>query len=267
MSFREVSLLRKVGKYTAAYRLAKQELEEDLNHTTAMSLFWAVRDLGLKYFLPQERYGKVFYCVQLMRLLLSEMRDEDGVAAYACDYLRRQILPHSEAVNSALELSKKDAQGAYRNITHLVGWKAEQLEEPLHDSFALILYRRLKADIHILTSWQTRMLLYDYLHLRNKRPSAVHSAVLSLAARYAVNHEDFNFTMFLKMWGINNLRREDLEDRLLGLHAVASVISHVEEALSIRHDSKVMSDIIREISLPGELRARLMACRVFRDYA
>ena len=54
MSIREVTNLRRKGKLKEAYDMARRELNEDPNEWTRMSMFWVLRDLAIKTYVPAQ---------------------------------------------------------------------------------------------------------------------------------------------------------------------------------------------------------------------
>lgn len=63
-------------------------------------------------------------------------------------------------------------------------------------------------------SLDCRKLLAEYFKLDTGKPSRLHSAILSCAAKMATAFPDFHFVPFLEMWGIENLRPEDSETKV-----------------------------------------------------
>ena len=57
---------------------------------------------------------------------------------------------------------------------------------------------------------KVRTLLAEYMRLKNKRPSQLHSMFLRFADKI-MDKEDFNFVAFLRLWDLKNLRTEDFE--------------------------------------------------------
>lgn len=59
-----------------------------------------------------------------------------------------------------------------------------------------------------------RRLLAEYFRLDCRRPSRLHSAILSCAVKMAGAFPDFHFVPFLELWGMEHLRQEDSEARV-----------------------------------------------------
>jgi len=64
-----------------------------------------------------------------------------------------------------------------------------------------------------LTALDARRLLAEYIKLDCRKPSRLHSAILSCAVKMAVVFSDFHFVPFLNIWGLQHLRKEDAEAR------------------------------------------------------
>ena len=61
-----------------------------------------------------------------------------------------------------------------------------------------------------VSSVEMRQLLAQYLKLADiEKPSLLHSLVLFQVVKYYSNFADFNFTAFFRLWGPENLRKED----------------------------------------------------------
>lgn len=73
--------------------------------------------------------------------------------------------------------------------------------------------RALLQNISEIDSVTARQLLVDCIKLPMERPSKFHSALLAAALKVAMAYPEFHFAMFLKMWGVENLRPEDKEQQ------------------------------------------------------
>lgn len=193
MSVKDVTILRKEGKIKEAYDLARGELAEDPNDWTRMSLFWVLRDLAIKQFLPDNKINETRRCLEQMERFLPNMVDNNGAGEIACQYLRKLLLPNANEIKHFLDLSKNQPDDAYRESVELWGRNAGQLCDGLHEDFGWIVYRYMRANNNQLTSFQIRCLLRDYMQLKNKRPSLLHSMVLNYALNFSKDHTDFSF--------------------------------------------------------------------------
>lgn len=231
MAVKDVTILRKSGKLIEAYKLAKQELSEDPNQWTRMSMFWVLRDLAQSVFIPKHDVQKARACLSQMHSLLPLMVDDSGAGEKALKNLLKQLQPNADLIKSASELSKSDPTTAYNNVVSAIGSKGESIDKSLHEDFGWIIYRYIKADGDKLKSTKVRGLLRDYILLSNDRPSMLHSMILNYALNYSKSHLDFSLYNFLKMWGIENLRSEDFNDGWVDGHNIPSLVSRICKAL------------------------------------
>ena len=239
MSVKEVTQLRKAGKLKEALMLAKQDLDEERNAWTAMSMFWVLRDMAINLFIPNNQLSKAQKCLGDMRLLLPEMIDENGIGEKALIYLSRQLQPNAALLQNAAKLSKTDPTAAYLQVIEVLGNAADQqLDKSQHEEWGWIIYRYLKANMEILESVHIRRLLYNYIQLSNERPSMLHSAILNFAMNFSKTHSDFVFFKFLMMWGINNLRTADFSDTQTDDFSIPSLISRICKTL-VEHPAKL----------------------------
>ena len=244
MSIRDVTNLRKAGNLKEAYDMACRELNEEPNEWTRMSLFWVLRDIAMKKYVPTQNIEKARVCLNQMKELLPNMLDDNGAGEKAYQNLHRLILPNANKVMSALDLSKNDPNEAYKNITTLFGTDARQLESEFHEDFGWIIYRYMKANTNRLTSVQTRCLLRDYMQLKNERPSLLHSVILNYALTFSNGHSDFSFYNFFILWGANNLRYEDYQGGTIDDHHVPSLTSRICKVILNSNKDFDVSDFV-----------------------
>lgn len=95
-------------------------------------------------------------------------------------------------------------------------------------NYGWIIVKALNAEAETLGSDLCRQLLADYIKLPLKRPSRLHSAILSAAVKVAHFYPEFRFVPFLRLWDLQNLRPEDNEPVLGQLPAdgVSERVSH-----------------------------------------
>lgn len=209
MSVKEVFTLRRVGKLKAAFNLARRELYEQPSRWTRMSMFWVIRDLAMQRYLPVQNEERLHLCLCVMEILLPDMIDDNGAGERACRDLCLLIHPNANEIRLALKRSETKPNEAYQMMTNLFGRDAKLLHNELHEDFGWILYRYMKANTDQFTSVQIRRLLKDYIQLRNRRPSLLHSVILKYALNFSKEHYDFNFYSFFLLWGAENLSLED----------------------------------------------------------
>ncbi len=141
-----------------------------------------------------------------------------------------------------VELSKTQPRDAYSQVVAFAGKRAEKLDDALHDAFGWILYRYCKSRCNELSSREVRGLLFDYIKLKNQRPSLLHSVVLGFALGFAKEHTDFIFPKFLEYWGFENFREEDCEDNDWEGKVVPSLLSRVCARLAVT-DTPMVNEI------------------------
>lgn len=227
MAVKDVTRLRKEGRLKEAYELARQELKEDPNEWTYMSMFWVLRDLVKDVYIPANDMKQVEWCMKSMEKLLPDMMDDSGAGEKAYLYLRKQILPNADIIRAASELSQSDPLTAYRNVIKWIESSGDGLDKTLHEDFGWIVYRYIKARFNDLQSVETRRLLKDYILLKNERPSMLHSTVLNFALSFSKGHQDFNFHKFFIMWGPENLRDNDYQNRTIDGKDIPSIVYRI----------------------------------------
>lgn len=131
-----------------------------------------------------------------------------------------------------------------------------------------------KAIVTPLPSLQMRQLLNQYLKLTAiERPSLLHSLVLFQVVRKYAKLPDFNFTAFLKLWGVENLRPEDWKASKVGQVWMPSlaerVMSRIFKALPSRFHQPVNPQekfdaalahalIDHALGMPGKKKERVL---------
>lgn len=244
MSIREVTNLRRKGKLKEAYDMARRELNEDPNEWTRMSMFWVLRDLAIKTYVPAQNMEQARLCLNDMESLLPNMIDDNGIGKKAYQNLYKLILPNANEVKAALDLSKTNPNEAYQKITRLFGADAIQLDYNLHEDFGWLIYRYMKANTDILTSVQIRCLLRDYMQLKNTRPSLLHSMILNYALNFSKGHSDFNFYRFFILWGAENFRPEDYQEGYIDGHNIPSLTSRICNVILVSNEDFNVSDFV-----------------------
>lgn len=214
VSIKEVTALRKDGKLDDALKLAEKQLVDSRNEWTCMSLFWVLRDFIEKVYMPANDFENMRNTLSRMEELLPIMKDENGAGLKTYQKLLKLGIPFYQQMKDANNQSKTDPIGAYERIVDYVGCAGEKIEESLHEEYGWILYRYLSEKLkENHTSEEIRRLLSDYMRLKNKRPSLLHSQILNLALRFSKDASDFNFLRFLEMWGVQNLQTEDFAEQ------------------------------------------------------
>lgn len=116
--------------------------------------------------------------------------------------------------------------------------------------------KTLNEGVPAMDSVSARRLLAEYLKLSVRKPSKLHSAMLSCATKMAIAYGDFHFVPFLEMWGVENLRPEDSEnmvdssgkrfpslaERLVKAY-IYSLMFHPQEHLQVEMESIMLPTI------------------------
>lgn len=80
----------------------------------------------------------------------------------------------------------------------------------------------------VITSLEARQLLAQYIQLEAiERPSLLHSLLLSVVVRRYAMLPDFDFSAFLRLWGVQYLRPEDLRATKVDGHWMPSLADRV----------------------------------------
>ena len=95
------------------------------------------------------------------------------------------------------------------------------------ESYGWIIYRYIKSEINTLDSVSVRKYLWDYMNLKNDRPSMLHSMILNFGLNYSKEHSDFNLLNFFNLWRPGNLRYEDKTNSEHEGNNIPSLISRI----------------------------------------
>lgn len=249
MSVKEVTLLRKNGNLKEAYKMAIDDLKEDRNNPWAqMSLFWVLRDMCQQLF-NRNDIDKAKICLKEMSLLLPTMMDDSGAGEKAYTNLYKQLQPNADAISKVSELSKNDPSRAYVQAKNYID-SPNKIDSALHEDLGWIIYRYIKAEVSNLTSLEVRMLLKDYMYLKNERPSVLHSQMLNFALNFSKEHSDFSFYRFFLLWGPENLRYEDLDKSYYNGSEIPSLISRICRQIVNSGEDIDVEKLYEKINLP-----------------
>ena len=210
MSVREVTQLRKAGKYKEALVLAIQDLNNQDDEWTQMSLFWCLYSYCKDVLVPRNDTETSKKCLLKMEELLPTMKDDNGLGQKCCQNLRSQLLPHADVIKRCAEMGKTNPEQAYEELSQL---PLAEIDSGLHNDYGWVIYRYLKTKVAANPTSselnEINQLLNVFLSLHCERPSLLHSLVLLCAIKYAKKNEDFDFKVFFGSWGPENLREED----------------------------------------------------------
>ena len=172
---------------------------------TQKALAWVLIDLCNAWVLLNNLAEAAKYYNQLTAI---EFYDEDDIISKQILFLRPKININYAEIKKAEDLSKQGRHtDAFSLMTKLI---SDGKLQPLHhESYGWIIYRYIKSEIKNLDSVSVRTHLRDYMNLKNKRPSMLHSMILNFGLNYSKEHSDFNLYKFFLLWNPDNLRYED----------------------------------------------------------
>ncbi len=207
MSFSEVNILRKNGDLEAALKMANSDLDHEQSEWSFSALFWVLRDLCKKCLNEQNNDEAYSYFQQAEDILLG-MNDNEGYAEKAIESLRKSFTQGGNEIAQLTALSKNgEEEKAYNGFCELNAQKP--VSTNLHEDCGWIIFRYLKKYCSNIGSLKARKALFNYLQLKNKRPSLLHSQMLSVAMTVSENYQDFKFLPFLELWGADNFSDDD----------------------------------------------------------
>lgn len=260
----EITELRHKGQLKKALELARQMQREEPGEWANTCTFWVLRDIAqLLVQNPSPENIKATHAfIKEMRALLPRMRDDIDAGPMAILKLQKPITPHYDDIKQLSELSKSDPVSAYNQAVAIAGTDGKNLNSILHEDYGWIIYRYLKARLDELSSIKVRSLLRDYINLQNDRPSMLHSMILNFALNFARSHHDFLFPNFILLWGIDNLRNEDLRDGYDHGKTISSLISRICAQLSVS-DNPLIDELSEHPGLNADKVVDMQRCHWF----
>ena len=210
---KDITAMRKSGRLEEAYEMAQALREADPGEWADMALFWVLRDMVGQLLNTPTDEGRVRAqdLLTQMESLQRTMKDDKNLGKPAIMKLRRMLSPHASDMAACSELAKTDPLTAFARAITIAGPKGEHLEPSLHEELGWIHYRYLRAKGDQLAPREGPTVLWEYLCLKNKRPSFLHSVMLGQAVTLHRLRQDFSFSGFLQHWDPRMLRREDLQ--------------------------------------------------------
>ena len=260
MSVKQISILRKNGQLHEAYQIASEELKlEPSDPWIQMAMFWVLRDLCTKEYMPSNATEKINKAITIMAHLLPTMKDDDGIGTRVYQSLTSHLAPESKDIVKASQLSKDNPDEAYlliKKFLHI----ASQLPQSLHEDLGWIIYRYLKHSSSRLSSVDVRKLLRDYILLNNERPSMLHFSILNFAILFSKDHSDFSFYRFFMLWNPTNLRKQDYQKSMFNGKEIPSFVARIckiivetgekfdvdDFCMHIRYKKSITIELLRE---------------------
>lgn len=175
------------------------------------------------------------------------------------------------------DAGKKDMFWVCNDLLKRNNWKASEITESLQvvmqemvngvsrvddvmrENYGWTLARMLKENYVEYGSPKSRKMLAEYLALKVKCPSSLHSFILLVATKMMEVFADFRFVPFLRLWGMENIRPEDREARNDAMgHRFPSLLECVAKAyaLSLLYHPQDELSIEQEMLLTPILEAK-----------
>lgn len=244
-TIKDITALRRQGKLDEAYKLALYIQTHTPGEWADTAMFWVLRDMVMQLLVDytDKNIEQAHHHLDMMEKLLDNISDPSGVGANAIIKIKRAIHPNYNELMQCIELSRENPSEAYKKSVIISGKQGEKIDAILHEDLGWIMFYYLKALIEKQEINEIRVILRDYLKLKNKRPSLLHSMILNIALQLAKLYPDFIFSNFIRLWGINNFRREDMSDDYKNDKCVPSLIFRVCARLSISNEP-----LVKEIS-------------------
>jgi len=238
MSFKEVTELRKSGRLNDALKLAQEDLRFEQNEWSFSALFWVLNDM-CKVALTNNNIEIANRIFNDLEKVFDSLSDYEGFAEKAMDSLKRKLDPNSDIIQRASCLSKEgeyvQALKIYQDL-----YKQKRLNVVHHESYGWTIYHYLSKNLGDLASLETRTLLRDYMVLGNNRPSQLHTLFLNLAIKVSERFEDFKLLPFVRMFGVNNLSREDYQTSYIEGKPIKPFIERLLQRLSTNTEFSII---------------------------
>lgn len=254
MSFSEVTELRKAGRLSEAYELAKRDLDIERSEWSLSALFWVLRDLCNKH-LDESNEEAARVCFNELRTIFDEMDDYEGYAQRAFDFLNRKLTPNSSLISNFAERAKHgEEELAYNEVMAL--HSSSPIPKALHDDVGWIIFRYLKRFYKECGSEKARRALFTYLKLENERPSLLHSQILNLATQVCEYYDDFKFLPFMELWGVNTFQYADYRPNQWSDKQIAPLVERVlERCVNMGYK---LDEIVNAFSANQDISAELI---------
>lgn len=206
MTIKEITELRKSGHLDKALEAATNEFDQNANVYTAGALFWCLNDLS-----KLQTGDEAKATVKRMQAMFENYGANNEFLQRAISAAIRRILPHFEDLKNAIENAKNESNiiAVHNQFTEL--YNCGELDESLYSDFGWLTYYALKQT-ELSDTQKRKVLLSQYLKLNLSRPSILHSLILSEAIDIEKSTPLlFRIRDFVRLWGLENLRKEDWE--------------------------------------------------------
>ena len=177
---KKVFELRKNKQLSDAYKIASHLFTNDPNDEwTQKAYAWVLIDIIKIESTKNLELAKNFF----NQLNSINFVTHDDILTKQIELLKPKLDSGYSHIQQAEQLSKngkhQEALNIFQNIK-----QSGNLSINHHESYGWILYRYVKAFENTLTIDAFKKILFDYLNLKNERPSLLHSMILKLAVHY-----------------------------------------------------------------------------------
>lgn len=205
MTIKEITALRKAGKYEEALEAAEKEFALNANNYTAGTLFWCLNEIG-KNETEQSSMNSIY---ERMMLLHNEFCPQDEYMPRSLRSLEKRLDPLSNQIRESIERAKTGQVNGELISTLQNAFDSQTLNQSLFADYGWLIYYTLKNTV--VNNVQLRkQLLHNYIKLELPRPDLLHSMILSEAVKVEKNTPlQFRIRDFMTIWGWDNLREED----------------------------------------------------------
>lgn len=224
---KKIFQLRKEKNLTDAYSLALDAYNQNPNDEWVQKAYaWVLIDIVKAEIINNINQARNFFS----QLLSIDFIIEDEIITKQINYLRPKLDVNSQQISEAESLSKNGKH--QKSLTIIQQLKQNgQLSLNTHESYGWILYRYLKDSMLNLRINDVKKLFFEYLNLKNERPSVLHSSILRLALMYSQKTSDFELFKFFQIWNPELLTEEDKSEQYSNDKTYPSLISRVLKEL------------------------------------
>lgn len=210
MSSIEILMLRKQGKWQEALELALSGINCCEDEYSRMALFWVLYSICRMAQKIRGAEDIVKRCIIYMRTLQRDMLDDEGIGHKCYNRLLERYMLAGARVDAALDLSRVEPIKAYVCLRR-VHVHPGDVDITFHDAYGWVICRYLQRRVETISPFTFSDVLDEYFLLQTSRPSKLHSMILDVMLRFALNRssEPFDFNHYFNLWGPNNLRWED----------------------------------------------------------
>ena len=212
--------LRREGRIDEARRLAEMLIREgEADDDVWKAYAWTLIDICKKCIDNGEITNARVHVDYLENLSKRKFESEVSQDKYTEALVKKinslsfSVNPYADQIQEAKSLSQSgNNDSAWEILVQLSS--GGNLPIAAHETYGWVIYRYLRDHYKTMTSEQVRGILRDYIVLKNKRPSALHSQILSFASYYSMEDTKFKFLNFFKLWGPNCIRNDDCFDSM-----------------------------------------------------